>query len=334
MTNTHEFQPNGTTPQERHDGLPPGTRNADPRLHGPWTDFAGWAGPPAEETRSETVLRRFVRRFLKRRVAVVAMVYLTIITLAAILAPLVAPYDPLHQDLHNVLKSPTSSHPFGTDEIGRDVLSRMIFGARVSLLAAGQAVVLAVVLGVIPGLLAGFVGGWVDAVISRITDAIMSFPPLLLAIAIVGVFGPNLRNAMIAVGIIFAPRFLRLVRASVLVVKEETFVEASRSIGTPTAVILRSRILPNILSPLIVQVSLSFGFAMLAEASLSFLGLGVQPPDASWGAMVGRGYQFLELVPSLVLFPGAGIALTVLAFNILGDGVRDSFGRETRTAGR
>jgi ABC-type dipeptide/oligopeptide/nickel transport system permease subunit len=200
----------------------------------------------------------------------------------------------------------------------------------VSLIAAVQAVALALVLGVIPGLLAGFFGGWVDMVISRITDALMSFPPLLLAIAIVGVFGPNLRNAMIAVGVIFAPRFLRLTRSAVLSVKEETYIEASRSIGTSTAAVLRRHIVPNILSPLIVQVSLSLGFAMLAEASLSFLGLGVQPPEASWGAMVGRAYRFLNQAPTMVLFPGAAIALTVLSFNVLGDGLRDSFGREVR----
>jgi ABC-type dipeptide/oligopeptide/nickel transport system permease subunit len=334
MTGTNDIQGHAEMSLASSVGTSIGSVPDGLHVHDPWADFAGWGEQRAEDLKAETAFRRFVRRFLKKRVAVVAFVYLAIIVLVVIFAPLVAPYDPLKQDLRNVLKSPSSSHWLGTDEVGRDVLSRMIFGARVSLSAATQAVLLALLLGVIPGLIAGYFGRWVDAVISRITDAVMSFPPLLLAIAIVGVFGPNLRNAMIAVGIIFAPRFLRLTRGSVQVVKQETFVEASRSIGTPTRVILRSRILPNILSPLIVQTSLSLGFAMLAEAGLSFLGLGVQPPDTSWGAMVGRGYQFLESVPSLVLFPGAAIALTVLAFNVLGDGLRDSFGREVRIADR
>ncbi|MEZ5224928.1 MAG: ABC transporter permease [Ilumatobacteraceae bacterium] len=182
----------------------------------------------------ETPFRRFRRRFLRQRPAVVALVFLVGLVLVAVFAPVVAPHDPLVQDLRNTLQGPSSEHWLGTDELGRDVLSRMIFGSRVSLLAAVQAVVLALALGVLPGLVAGYFGGLVDTAISRLTDTLMSFPPLLLAIAIVGVFGPNLRNAMIAVGIIFAPRFIRLTRASVLAVKEETFVEASRSIGTPT----------------------------------------------------------------------------------------------------
>jgi peptide/nickel transport system permease protein len=161
---------------------------------------------------------------------------------------------------------------------------------------------------------------------------VMSFPPLILAIAIVGVLGPNLTNAMVAVGVIFAPRFVRLVRGTVLAVREETFIEASRSIGTPTFKIIRRHVLPNVMSPLIVQISLAAGFAMLAEASLSFLGLGAQPPDASWGAMLGRGFRYISRGPWLIFAPGTLIALTVLSFNILGDGIRDSIGREVRRA--
>lgn len=296
----------------------------------PWIGFTGWEGASAVSDTVETPFRRFRRRFLRQRPAVVALVFLVGLVLVAVFAPVVAPHDPLVQDLRNTLQGPSSEHWLGTDELGRDVLSRMIFGSRVSLLAAAQAVVLALALGVLPGLVAGYFGGLVDTAISRLTDTLMSFPPLLLAIAIVGVFGPNLRNAMIAVGIIFAPRFIRLTRASVLAVKEETFVEASRSIGTPTMRALRTRILPNALSPLVVQTSLSLGFAMLAEAGLSFLGLGVQPPDAPWGAMVGRAYRFLNQSPTLVIFPGVAIVLAVLAFNVLGDGLRDSVGREIR----
>lgn len=300
----------------------------------PWTGFTGWERAVGADEVIETPFRRFRRRFLRQKVAVAAAIIVLLMVVIAVFAPWIAPYDPLEQNLRNTLQGPSWSHWLGTDETGRDVMSRMIYGSRVSMLAAVQAVALAIALGVPPGLIAGFFGGWVDTIISRITDTVMSFPPLLLAIAIVGVFGPNLRNAMIAVGVIFAPRFLRLTRSSVLAVKEETFVEASRSIGTPTMRILRTRILPNVMSPLLVQTSLSLGFAMLAEAGLSFLGLGVQPPQASWGSMVGRAYRFLNQSPTLVIFPGLAIVIAVLAFNLLGDGLRDSIGREVRGGDR
>ncbi len=299
----------------------------------PWIGFTGWDEVAEVGDVVETPFRRFRRRFLRQRAAVVALAFVLFLVFVAVFAPWVAPFDPLSQDLRNTLQGPSTGHWLGTDELGRDVLSRIIFGSRVSLLAAVQAVVLALVLGVPPGLIAGFFGGWIDTIISRLTDTLMSFPPLLLAIAIVGVFGPNLRNAMIAVGVIFAPRFIRLTRAAVMAVREETFIEASRSIGTPTFRVLRTRILPNVLSPLVVQTSLSLGFAMLAEAGLSFLGLGVQPPEASWGAMVGRAYRFLNQSPTLVIFPGLAIVFAVLAFNVLGDGLRDSVGREVRGGG-
>ena len=298
-----------------------------------WAGFAGRDPVTTASEQVETPFRRFRRRFLQRRVGLVAAGLIAVLVAIAVLAPWVAPYDPRAQDLLRTLEGPSGAHWLGTDEVGRDVLSRMIFGARVSLLAAAQAVVLAVVLGLPPGLIAGYFGGWIDTVVSRINDTVMSFPPLLLAIAIVGVFGPNLRNAMLAVGIIFAPRFLRLTRASVLAVREETFIEASRSIGTPTTRILRTRVLPNTVSPLLVQTSLSLGFAMLAEACLSFLGLGVQPPEASWGAMVGRAYRFLNQSPTLVIFPGLAIVVAVLAFNLFGDALRDSIGREVHGGG-
>lgn len=300
----------------------------------PWEGFFGHDVAAVASDEVESPLRRFLRRFRRRRLAIAALVVVLGFVLIAVLAPWIAPYDPLAQDLRATLDGPSSAHWLGTDELGRDLLSRMIFGARVSLLAAAQAVVIALVLGVPPGLAAGYLGGWVDGLISRINDTVMSFPPLLLAIAIVGVFGPNLRNAMLAVGIIFAPRFLRLTRAAVMAVREETFIEASRSIGTPTLRIVRTRIAPNVVSPLLVQISLSLGFAMLAEAGLSFLGLGVQPPDASWGAIVGRAYRFLNQAPTLVIFPGLAIVLAVLAFNVLGDGLRDSLGRELHGGAR
>ena len=276
--------------------------------------------------------RRFFRRFWRQPSAVIALVFLVVLTLVAIAAPLLAPLDPNAQNLRAVLKPASAEHLLGTDDLGRDVLSRMIYATRISLLAAVQAVAIAVLLGVIPGVIAGYLGGLADTIIMRITDAVMSFPPLILAIALIGVLGPNLTNAMIAIGVLYAPRFLRLMRGTVLSVREETFIEASRSIGCSTARIIRRHILPNVMSPLLVQVSLVAGFAMLAEASLSFLGLGVQPPDASWGSMLGRAVRFVNRAPALVIYPGVMIALTVLAFNVLGDGLRDSLGRETRKA--
>ncbi len=277
--------------------------------------------------------RRFLRRLRRQRAALLALAFITLLVIVAVLAPLLAPTEPTDQDLRNVLADPlTGDHLLGTDNLGRDVASRMLYATRIALLAALQAVAVGLLLGVPPGLIAGYLGGWVDLVIMRVNDAIMSFPPLILAIAIVGVLGVGLRNAMIAVGIIFAPTFLRLVRSSVLEVRQETFIEASRAIGTPTLKVLRRHVLPNVLPPLLVQVSLAGGFAMLAEASLSFLGLGVQPPDASWGAMLSQAFRVLARQPWLMVWPGAAIAITVLAFNVLGDGLRDSIGREIRTA--
>jgi len=273
---------------------------------------------------------RFLRRFRRQVPALIALGYLVLVVLSALCAPLLATHDPLQQNLSGVLQPPGGGHVLGTDDLGRDVFSRALYAGRISLVAAAQAVAVAVVLGVVPGLIAGYAGRRVDAVIMRVTDALMSFPPLILAIAFVGVLGPSLTNAMFVIGVIFAPRFVRLVRGTVLSIREETFIEASRSIGTPTARVIRRHVLPNALSPLIVQISLTAAMAMLAEASLSFLGLGVQPPDASWGSMIERGFRYTAAAPWLTIFPGLLIALTVLAFNLLGDGLRDSLGRETR----
>lgn len=275
--------------------------------------------------------RRFVHRLRAHRPAMVALTFIGIVVAIVIAAPLLATHDPHAQDLASYLQRPgTDGHLLGTDDLGRDLYSRILYAGRVSLLAALQAVGLGLALGVLPGLVAGYLGGRVDGVIMRITDAVMAFPPLILAIALVGVLGPGLTNAMTAIGVIFAPRFVRLVRASVLSVRQEVYIEASRSIGTPTATILARHVLPNVLSPLLVQVTLATALAMLAEASLSFLGLGVQPPDASWGSLLQRGFRRVEQAPWLTVFPGLPIALTVLAFNVLGDGLRDAVGRETR----
>lgn len=280
---------------------------------------------------SETPARRFRRRFVGNKGAVVAAVYLVVLLLVAIFASKLVPHDPNTQDLANVMAGPLDGGVLGTDQLGRDVLSRMLLASRIALIAVVQAVAVGLVLGVTPGLIAGYFGGRTDRFIMRINDAVMSFPPLILAIAIVGVLGTSLTNAMVAIGIVFAPTFLRLVRASVLSVREETFIDAARATGTPAHRIVRRHILPNVLSPLLVQISLTSGFAMLAEASLSFLGLGVQAPDSSWGSMLANGFRVMESQPWLVVFPGLAIGMTVLAFNVLGDGVRDAIGREVRS---
>ncbi|MGW0173561.1 ABC transporter permease [Rhodococcus sp. NPDC003322] len=280
----------------------------------------------------ESPRRRFLRRFRGRRAALVSAVFLIVITVVGLLAPLIAPHDPLVQDLTARRLPPLSDgYLLGTDNLGRDTLSRLMYGMRVAVSAAAISVSVGLVIGVVPALVAGFLGKRWDAVISRVADAFLSFPPLLLAMAIVGVMGPNLTNAMIAIGIVFAPRFYRVVRGAVISVREDTFIEASRSIGTPTGRIIRKHILPHIFSPLIVQISLACGFAMLSESSLSFLGLGVQPPNPSWGRMLAEGREAWNYTPWPVLIPAVAIILAVLACNTLGDGIRDSVGRENRS---
>lgn len=286
---------------------------------------AGLRGRPAEGPWG-----RFWRRFRANRTAVVGLGFLVFMVVVSAAAPLLPLQDHLDQDLRNVLKAPSRDHWFGTDDLGRDLFSRVVFAGRVSLLATVEAVAVGVVVGVPFGLIAGYAGGWVDVVIMRAVDAVLSLPPLILAIAIVGIRGPGLSNAMIAVGLVFAPRFARLLRGSVRAVREETFIEASRSIGTPAHRIVRQHILPNVISPLIVQISLAAAFAMLAEAGLSFLGLGVQPPEASWGYLLGRAFGYINQAWWYVVFPGLFIAITVLALNMVGDAARDSIGREER----
>ncbi|MHA6695256.1 ABC transporter permease [Homoserinimonas sp. A520] len=274
--------------------------------------------------------RRFLRRFLKQKTGMVAAVFLILVTLMAILTPLLLPIDPNVQNLRNILQWPGGEHLLGTDDLGRDVLARLMHGTRISLMAAVQATSIAVAIGLPLGLIAGYVGGAVDKTIMFVNDAIMAMPGLLLAIAIVGMLGPGLSNAMVAIGIVFAPQIIRIVRGSVLSVKEETYIEASRSIGTQSWSIVARHVLPNVRSPFIIAVSLMMGRAMLSEASLSFLGMGAQYPDASWGAMLGRAFTYVDRAPFLIVFPGIAIAVVVLAFNIVGDAMRDSLGREAR----
>lgn len=275
--------------------------------------------------------RRFIRRFGRSYVNKLALLILLVIVVVGLLAPWIAPFDPLLQNVAQRRLPPfTDGHLLGTDNLGRDTLSRLMFGARVAMQASLVSVGVGLAIGVVPALVAGYLGGWWDAVISRIADTLLSFPPLLLAMAIVGIMGPNLTNAMFAIGVVFAPRFYRVVRSSVITVREETFIEASQSIGTSTGYILRRHVMPNVLSPLIVQISLACGFAILAESALSYLGLGVVPPAPSWGRMLSEGRDAWFYTPWPIIFPAVAITLAVLAFNLLGDGIRDSVGRETR----
>ena len=274
--------------------------------------------------------RRFLKRMLRQKTALVALAVIVTLVLGAILSFWVSPYPPDQQDLNRIFLHPSRSNLLGTDELGRDVLSRLISGGRVSLQAGFQATLIALLIAVPTGLVAGFLGGWLDRLMMLFNDAMMTLPALIFAIALIGVIGPGLTKTMFAVGFVFAPRLVRLVRGSVLGVREDTFIEASFSIGSGTFRILWRHVLPNIFSPLIIASSLMAGRAMLAEASLSFIGLGVQSPQASWGSMMSRAFRNAGEAPLLVVYPGIFIAATVLALNVLGDGIRDSIGREVR----
>jgi peptide/nickel transport system permease protein len=268
--------------------------------------------------------RLAVRAVLSRPTAVFGGVVLLLVSLLAVFAPWIAPYDPLATSWAAVRRAPSAAHWFGTDEVGRDLLSRTIWGARASLSAGVIAVTIAVGAGVPIGMLAGYVGGWVDAVIGRLTDAMLAVPFLILAIALAAFLGPSLGNAMIAIGVTATPIFVRLARGQVLAARAEDWVEAARAVGNPPARILLRHILPNILPPVMVQATLAVAAAIIAEASLSFLGLGQQPPAPSWGSMLNTAQRFLTQAPWMAVFPGIAIFLTVLAFNLFGDGLRDA----------
>ena len=278
----------------------------------------------AQDDAVESAVRRALRRLMRRKGAVLGLSIIALFVAAALLAPLLAPYDPTAQSWTTVRKPPSWLHWFGTDDVGRDALSRVIFGARASLLAGVISVSLAVGIGVPLGLAAGYLGGLVDGLLSRLTDAMLACPYLILAIALAAFLGPSLGNAMIAIGIATTPIFVRLTRGQVMAVKVEDFVEAARMVGNPRWRIALVHILPNILPALAVQASLSVAAAIIAEASLSFLGLGQQPPDPSWGSMLNAAQRFLSNAPWLAIFPGLAIFLTVMSFNLLGDGLRDA----------
>lgn len=268
--------------------------------------------------------RRALGKFLRNRTAVFGAALVAAFVLMAVLAPLIAPYDPTKTNFAALRKAPSALYWLGTDELGRDILSRVMYGGVASLYAGVVSVAIALAIGMPIGLVAGWFGGWIDAVIGRATDALLAVPFLILAIALAAALGPSLTNAMIAIGLSQVPIFVRLTRGQVLAVKAEEYVEGARAVGVPRWLILARHVAPNITAPLIVQATLTVATAIIAEASLSFLGLGQQPPAPSWGSMLNTAKNFLEQAPWMSLSPGIAIFLVVLGFNLLGDGLRDA----------
>jgi peptide/nickel transport system permease protein len=273
---------------------------------------AGWG-------RKVLGVAQWLRRDLR---ACLSLGFLLFLVGVAVFATVIAPHSPTAQNVNNMLLPPSGAHWLGTDDLGRDVLSRLIHGAPATLYASFLAVSIACLIGIPVGLIAGFVGGWLDDAISRVVDTLLSFPAIVLAIGVTGALGIGLTNGMISVGIVFAPQLARLVRAQTLIVKQELYVDAARCFGASTGRIIVQHIVPNAIQPVIVQVTLLLAASLLAEASLSFLGLGVQPPQPSWGAMLARAYNYLEIAPEQMYAPGFAILLTALSFNALGESLR------------
>ncbi len=268
--------------------------------------------------------REIWQTLIANRLAVAGLVVLALLVLMAVLAEVIAPFGINDIDIPNRLTGPSMSHWFGTDDLGRDVLSRVIIASRVSLQVGFIAVGFALAFGVPIGLVAGYYRGKTDSILMRLMDILFSFPAILLAIAILAVLGPGIRNAMVAIGLVYTPIFARITRGSVIVVSEEVYIRAARSLGARDGRIIFRHILPNVLAPIIVQTTLSLAFAILSEAALSFLGLGVQPPNPAWGRMLAEGRNFFQQAPWMGIFPGVAILVTVMSFNFVGDGLRDA----------
>lgn len=263
-------------------------------------------------------------RFIRHPLGIVGGIIISILILTAIFGPLIAPFDPNEMNFDVRFAGPSLSHPLGTDEFGRDTLSRIMHGSRVSLQVGIISVSIATVIGTLLGMIAGYGNRLVDEIIMRLMDVLFAFPAILLAIAVLAILGRGVGNAMIAIGIVYIPIFARIARAEVLKVKQEEFVEVARALGASDVEILYRHIFPNILAPIIVEISLSLSFAILAEAALSFFGLGTQPPDPSWGRMLSEGRQYFRQSAWMGIFPGLAIMLSVMGFNFLGDGLRDA----------
>ena len=264
-----------------------------------------------------------LRPLLRNRLVLFGTGLILLVVLLAAFADLVAPYDPTEMKMADALKRPSAPHPFGTDRFGRDVLSRTIYGSRIALGVALSSIAIAFAIGTMLGLVGGYAGGWPDLVIGRVMDVLFSFPTLILAIGIAAMLGPGLNNAALAIAVVYAPLFSRVARGPVIAEREKDHVVAAQGLGAGWPRVVFRHILPNVLAPLIVQASVSLAFAILIEASLSYLGLGTQPPDPSWGTMLNEGRTYLETAPWMSIFPGLAIMVTVLGFNLLGDGLRD-----------
>jgi peptide/nickel transport system permease protein len=288
-------------------------------------------GQPASFRPARPRWRETLGLLARNRTALVSAIVLLVIIVVAIFDDFFAPQGANEQDIANRLEPPSGSHLFGTDDLGRDILSRVILGASVSLKVGFLSVGLAMVVGTLIGLVAGFYGGWRDDVLMRVMDMLFAFPAVLLAIAILAIRGPGTSNTIVAIAIVYVPIFARVTRASVLGVREEVYVRASRSVGASDFRLLTRHVLPNAAPPIIVQASVSLAFAVLAEAALSFLGLGTQPPNPSWGLMLAEGRGYIDLAWWLTFFPGIAIVVTVLCFNLLGDGLRDVLDPRQRT---
>jgi peptide/nickel transport system permease protein len=264
-----------------------------------------------------------LRPLWRNRLVLFGTGLILVVVLLAAFADLVAPYDPTEMKVSDALKRPSAPHPFGTDRFGRDVLSRTIHGSRIALGVALSSIAIAVAAGTVLGLVGGYAGGWPDLVIGRVMDVLFSFPTLILAIGIAAMLGPGLNNAALAIAVVYVPLFSRVARGPVIAEREKDHVVAARGLGAGWPRVVFRHILPNVLAPVIVQTSVSLAFAILIEASLSYLGLGTQPPDPSWGTMLNEGRTYLETAPWMSIFPGLAIMVAVFGFNLLGDGLRD-----------
>jgi ABC-type dipeptide/oligopeptide/nickel transport system permease subunit len=280
--------------------------------------------PLAATQASRSPALALLRAITRHRLASAGLAIIAVLCLLAIFAPLLAPYSPYDQDLYNVLSQPSTIHWLGTDNLGRDLFSRLLYGARVSLFVGIVSAILSAIIGIPIGLISGFRGGVIDAVIMRITDAFLCFPPLVFILAMTAALGPGLHNVMLSFALFGWTAFARITRGQVLLVRELPFIEAARSAGVPPRRIMLRHILPNIVAPVLVAFTIAIGAAILAESGISFLGLGVQPPTASWGKELRAGFTYLEAAPLFSIAPGLMITLAIVAFNFLGDGLRDA----------
>lgn len=274
--------------------------------------------------------RRMWHIFTRRKVSCLGLALIVIYILMALLAPILAPYNPVEIDLNNMLTKPNRDHLLGRDELGRDILSRCLYGSRISLSVGFLSVGMGLLIGTLLGVSSGYFGGKIDGLIMRVMDILLAFPGIILCISVVAVLGSNLTNAMLAMGIYYTPNFARIVRAEVLSIRNKEFIEASRSLGASNSRIIFSHVLINVIGPIIVMATLNFGHAILTTASLGFLGIGAQPPTAEWGAMLSSGRTYLLTAPHVCTFPGLFIFFLVLGLNLLGDGIRDVFDPKMR----